>query len=535
MEQSTPSALLLEQLLDIGTSLSSEANLDALLEKILQAAKQITQADGGTLYLVAPGNKHLQFRIVHNDTLGICYRGHSGIPLDSHFRDIPLYRETGEQNLTTVAACAALTGKTINIEDAYSADGFDFSGTRLFDLKSGYRSRSFLTVPMKNHEGELVGVLQLINAHRLNAQNRNTVTEFTAQDQRLTESLASQAAIALSNRRLIEQLKSLFEAMILMINKAIEDKSKYTGGHCERVPQLTLMLADALSNQTEGTYADFHLDDSARYELRIASLLHDCGKLVTPVHVVDKSTKLESIFDRIELIDTRIELIKREAEIQLLRKQLTHPCTEAEASANQIKHQALIDQLNADGEFLRRCNFDGQKMSEEDIAKIKSISSQYAWTSAKGEKLPLLTQNEIENLSIRSGTLTDAERDIINYHINATINMLEALPWPIQLSRVPAIAGGHHERMDGKGYPKGLTGEQLSIQARMLAIADVFEALTACDRPYKKPMSLSQALKVMENFARNGHIDPDIYQLFLENGVHLKYAEAFLLPEQIDI
>lgn len=521
---------LLERLLDIGTALSSESNLDALLEKILQAAKEITQADGGTLYLVAPGQKHLQFQIVHNNSLDIRFGGVSGIPLDSHFRDIALYRENGEQNLSTVAAYAALTGQTVNIPDAYSAAGFDFSGTRMFDLKSGYRSRAFLTVPMKNHEGELIGVLQLINPLRTDGAGRRMVGEFSSLDQHLTESLASQAAIALSNRRLIEQLKNLFEAMILMINKAIEDKSEFTGEHCERVPQLTALLAHALNQQQVGVFADFHLNEAALYELRIAALLHDCGKLVTPDHIVDKATKLETVFDRIDLIETRFEVIKRDAEIECLRARLAQSPTPTEAQTRQF-----LEQLEHDMSFLRVCNHGGHRLSDDEVTRIIDIGSRYTWKSPAGAVLPVLSEDEIKNLTVRAGTLNSEERDIINYHINATINMLEALPWPVHLARVPAIAGGHHERMDGKGYPKGLTGNALSLQARMLAIADVFEALTASDRPYKKPMTLSQALKVMENFAAGGHIDPDLFAVFVDRGVPLAYAERFLRAEQIDI
>src|SRR5512145_2133085 len=272
--------LRLEQLNEIGASLSSEHNLNLLLEKILLAAKTITRADGGTLYRLSEDRQHLHFEIVRTNSLGIAFGGSSGQPTSGNFPDLALYRDDGTPNDSLVAAYAAITGRPVNIADAYAADGFDFSGTRKFDERTGYRSQSFLTVPMKNHEGEIIGVLQLINA--LDPQRR--VVEFSQADQRLAESLASQAAIALTNRQLVQQLETLFEAFIKLINLAIDEKSPYTGGHCQRVPELTMMLAESAEATSEGPLADFKLTDSERYELRIAALLHDCGKVTTPVH-----------------------------------------------------------------------------------------------------------------------------------------------------------------------------------------------------------------------------------------------------------
>src|ERR671922_880236 len=303
----------LEQLNLIGASLSAERDLNQLLEGILVAAKTITRADGGTLYRVSE-DKTLRFEIVRTSSLKYYLGGTTGNPVP--FYPIQLYKD-GKPNQTMVAAQAALTGRTINIADAYTAEGFDFTGTRAFDAKTGYRSKSFLTVPMRNHEGETIGVLQLINAQE---PKTGEIVPFSASDQRLAESLASQAAVALTNRMLINQLESLFESFISLINSAIDEKSPYTGGHCQRVPVLTMMLAEAVNETTEGPLAQFRMTDKDRYELKIAGLLHDCGKVTTPVHVVDKATKLETIFDRIQLIDTRFEVLKRDAEIEALKK-----------------------------------------------------------------------------------------------------------------------------------------------------------------------------------------------------------------------
>ena len=303
----------LEELNAIGASLSAERDINRLLEAILAAAKAITRADGGTLYRLTE-ERTLRFEIMRTTSLKFHLGGTTGNPIP--FYPIKLYKD-GKPNHEMVAAHSALTGSTVNIADAYTADGFDFSGTRAFDAKTGYRSKSFLTVPMRNHEGETIGVLQLINAQD---PRSGEIVPFSASDQRLAESLASQAAIALTNRLLINQLEQLFESFINLINTAIDEKSPYTGGHCQRVPVLTMMLAEAVNETREGPLSDFSMNDKDRYELKIAGLLHDCGKVTTPVHIVDKATKLETIYDRVHLIDTRFEVLKRDAEIDSLRR-----------------------------------------------------------------------------------------------------------------------------------------------------------------------------------------------------------------------
>jgi HD-GYP domain-containing protein (c-di-GMP phosphodiesterase class II) len=427
-----------------------------------------------------------------------------------------------------VAAHAALTGKTVNIADAYTADGFDFSGTRAFDSKTGYRSKSFLTVPMRNHEGEPIGVLQL-----LNAQDPRTgeIVAFSASDQRLAESLASQAAVALTNRMLINQLEELFESFINLINSAIDEKSPYTGGHCQRVPVLTMLLAEAVNETRQGPLSDFHMSDKDRYELKIAGLLHDCGKVTTPVHVVDKATKLETIYDRVHLIDTRFEVLKRDAEIESLKKRAGLGLMEMAEEEKRLRDR--LRQYDEDRRFLHACNIGGERMKDEDIATVKRIAA-YRWRDVSGHEAEFLTADEVKNLTIRAGTLTDDERKVINHHIVATIRMLEALPWPKHLTKVPEYAGGHHERMDGKGYPKGLKRDEMSVQARCMGIADIFEALTAKDRPYKKGKTLSESLEILGRMKEGNHIDPDLFDVFVRRKVYRRYAEKFLDKEQID-
>lgn len=504
----------LETLNRIGAALSSDRDMCSLMERIVEAARQFTQADGVTLY--RKKGDTLVFDVLRNGTLKLFEGGFSGTPIK--IPPIPLLDANGAEDHSLVVAHAALTGQTVNIADAYDEPGFDFSGTRRFDEKNGYRSQSFLTVPMKDHAGDVIGVLQLINA--IGADG--AVREFCKSDRQLVESLASQAAIALNNRQLIEQMAELFESLIRLINSAIDEKSPYTGGHCERVPALTMLLADAAARTGIGPLAGFRMSDSDRYELKIAGLLHDCGKITTPVHVVDKATKLETLFDRIHVVDTRFEVLLRDAEIALLRGELSED-----------DYAARTKQLRADRELVRLHNKGGEFMHDAAVADIQRIA-QHEWRGLDGELQPLLNDEEVMNLSIRRGTLNDAEREIINYHIVSTIRMLEALPWPPHLKKVPEYAGGHHERMDGKGYPRGLTREQMSIPARVMGIADVFEALTASDRPYKAAKSLSESINILGRMKVGNHIDPDLFDVFLRERVYLVYAQQFLDPKQID-
>jgi len=522
----------LQELNEVGVALSRERDIEQLLERILDAAQMLTHADAGTLYRVTDDGQALRFALVRTHSLGLHQGGSSEREVD--FPDLPLRLPDGRPNDSLVAVHAAMHDRTVSIVDAYDSVDFDFAGARAFDQSTGYRSRSFLTVPLRNHDHELLGVLQLINAI---APATGDVQAFSREDCRLVESLASQAAIALNNRLLITQHERLFESFVNLINVAIDEKSPYTGGHCERVPALTMMLAEASHATTEGPLAAFAMTERDRYELKMAGLLHDCGKITTPVHVVDKATKLQTIHDRIELVDTRFEVLKRDAEIAMLRQQLAQrPQVDAAADAQlEAQLQGRQRQLNEERDFLRRCNLGSEAMHPDDQARVRAMATAYQWCDPQGRLADCLSDDEVENLSIRSGTLTRAERGIINHHIVATNKMLESLPWPSHLRNVPEYAGGHHERMDGKGYPRGLRRDQLSWQARMLGLADVFEALTAADRPYKQPMVLSQALAVMRRMTEGGHIDPDLFDVFMRERVYLRYARQFLAPEQIDL
>jgi HD-GYP domain-containing protein (c-di-GMP phosphodiesterase class II) len=516
----------IEKLTEIGISLSAEHNTERLLESILLEAKRLTHADGGTLYSVQEDGT-VRMEIMHTDSLNFAMGGTTGKAIP--FAPIPLYDAAGQPNHHMVVTHAVLHDRTINIPDAYDADGFDFSGTKSFDASTGYRSTSFLTVPMKDHEGVIIGVLQLLNAQD---EESGAIIPFGEAAQKLAESLASQAAIALTNRHLIDDLKNLLESLIRLIATAIDEKSPYTGGHCKRVPELVMALAEAAHRTREEPFRAFRMNEDDRYELRMAAWLHDCGKITTPEAVVDKATKLETIYDRIEVVATRFELLKRDAEIAMLKRHLTCRSEDEQRTARE-EYEKHLGELDEEFDFLRHSNTGGEFMSAAGQERVRQIG-QRRWQQG-GQELPLLSADELHNLTIQKGTLTPEEREVINNHIVATIRMLESLPFPKKLRHVPEFAGGHHEKMDGSGYPRGLTGEQMSLQARIMAIADIFEALTAKDRPYKEGKTLSEALHILGLMTEEHHIDPDLFRLFIKQQIYRQYADSHLSPEQIDV
>ena len=523
---------------EIGIALSAARDVNVLCDNILAGAMELTNSDGGSLYQMSEDKSSLEFVIVSTHSLDIHMGGGSGHEIK--FPPIPLM-VNGKANKSNVVSSAVHDEATINIPDVYHAEGFDFSGTRKFDQQTGYRTQSILTIPLKNHHNDIIGVLQLINAKD---ETSKKTREFTIADQQLAESLASQAAIATTNNKLIEQQRVLFESFIKLIASAIDEKSPYTGGHCKRVPELTMMIAEACHNTDSGALKDFKMTDKDRYELTIAGWLHDCGKVTTPEYVVDKATKLETIYDRINTLDTRFEVLKRDATIESLKQKLERITKKAsdcslldgviiDCSDIDEALQEKIAQINENCDFIRSSNIGGEFMDENLQKRIKDIA-EHRWLDPDGVNAKIINDNEIENLSITKGTLTQSEREIINNHMAVTIKMLAQLPFPEHLANVPEYAGGHHERMDGKGYPNGLTREQMSLQARMMGIADIFEALSASDRPYKTGKPLTECLSILGLMKLDKHIDPDIFDVFVRDKVYLRYAKAFLAKNQID-
>jgi HD-GYP domain-containing protein (c-di-GMP phosphodiesterase class II) len=554
------------------------------METILLEAKNIGSADGGTLYIRTKQDQ-LTFAIIRTDSLGIAQGGTTGVDITMPAVEMYKLDDVGQRrrNHHNIVSHVALTGETINIHDAYDSQVFDFTGTRMFDHNTGYRSKSFLTIPLKNRQDHVIGVLQLLNS--LDPVN-GEVVPFSDDIEPLVEALASQAAVALENQNLIESQKNLLDSFIELMAGAVDAKSPYTGGHCQRVPELTEMLTQAACDSVLPAFSEFDLTEEEWYELHIAAWLHDCGKVTTPEYVVDKATKLETITDRLHEIRLRFEVVKAEAVIDYQR-QLLAGVTDAEG----LKHalDARLAQLDDDFAFVAECNLGGEFMAQERLTRLQQIAD-IEWTRTLSDRIGLAHEEvgrksltpepvlpireklladrpdhiiahdneahaadpgnsygfqvevpehkfnlgELYNLSIPRGTLTPEERFKINDHMVQTIVMLEALPFPPHLERVPEIAGGHHEKMDGTGYPKRLYAGEMSVPARIMAIADVFEALTAADRPYKTPKKLSESVKIMSFMVKDQHLDGEIFELFLRSGVFRQYAEKFLLPAQLD-
>ncbi len=514
----------IKRMTQIGVALSAEKNLDRLLEMIVDEARYFTNADGGTLYIMTDDEAALQFAIVQTDSLNIRMGGTSG---RITWLSVPLKDSDGAPNYANVSAYAALSGEVVNIPDVYDADGFNFEGTRQFDRNTGYRSQSMLVVPMRNHENTIIGVLQLLNARDPVSR---LVVPFSLEYQGMTESLASQAAVSLTNNRLIHDLEVLLDSFIRSIATAIDEKSPYTGGHVRRVAELTMVIAGRINEISEGPYAGVFFNDDQLKELRLAAWLHDVGKITTPEHVLDKASKLETVFNRMELLRMRFELLRRDHEIEKL-KRLVQEGQHAPRDASNGSDD-FMQSLEQDYQFLLRDNKGSEPIAEEQVARLKRIAERKYFMDDQWR--PLLNDDELKNLSVRRGTLTREERNIINNHAAVTYKMLSQLPFPKHLRHVAIFAAAHHEKIDGTGYPGGLKGDAISLQSRILALADVFEALTAKDRPYKKPITLSQAMKTISLMVQDGHIDADLFELFVNEQIHVDYARKELTPQPSD-
>jgi len=510
----------IRRLTRIGTALSAERNIERLFEMIVEEAREFTGADGGTLYIMSDDETALQFAIVQTETLHVRMGGTGG---KITWNPVRLQNPDGSPNHGNVSAHVALTGNTVNIPDVYDAGGFDFRGTKKFDSQTGFRSKSMLVVPMKNHENDIIGVLQLLNARD---EERRDVVSFSPKCQEMTESLASQAAVALSNNRLIHDLEVLMESFIRAIATAIDEKSPYTGGHVRRVAGLSMEIARKINDMKDGPYADVCFSDDQLKELQTAAWLHDVGKVTTPEYVVDKATKLETIFDRIELLRLRFELCGLQAK---LRKSNHEAIPEL---AQMEQNDEMENTLREEFHLLSDANNGSERMSDEMMDKVRAIAAR-TW-ELNGKREPLLSPEDVENLNIRQGTLSARERSIIQNHATMTYKILSQLPFPKKLRHVPDFAAAHHETPNGKGYPRGLSAAQISLQSRILALVDVFEALTAKDRPYKKGKTLSEAMHTLEMMAKDGYIDPDLFALFQREKIHLDYARHELSPQQID-
>ena len=520
----------LNELMKIGVALSSTRDTNKLLEMIVDKAREFTNADGGTLYLVNEDEQVLNFSILQNTSQGTRSGGATGVKIT--LAPVPLVVD-GKPNHKNVSAFVANAGEPVNIPNVYEVDGFDFSGVRAYDKHTNYLSKSMLVIPMRNYKDEIIGVLQLINAQD---PETGEVIAFANEYQILTEALASQAAVALDNATLIHELQNLFESFIRTIAAAIDEKSPYTGGHIERVANLTMDIAKRINATTEGPFADVEFTEDELTELRLAAWLHDTGKITTPEYVIDKKVKLETIFDRLELVRMRFEVAIANEKIRSLEAKISsgESIKEHEGpKADTIDPESMIEQLSDDFNFIADNNATSEFVSEEKLNRIKEIAGRKVNTSIGVETM--LTSNEFYNLSIRKMNLTTEEREMINNHATMTFKLLEELPFPKNQKNVPFIASSHHEKLNGKGYPLGLNAEDIPLTVRILTLADVFEALTSSDSPYKEPKKLSQAVRILGFTVKDGEMDPDVVDFFLKEKMHIEYAKAFLKPDMIDL
>jgi HD-GYP domain-containing protein (c-di-GMP phosphodiesterase class II) len=556
----------ISRFLSLITSLAGEQNFDAMLEMITEETLDFSESDGVLTWFIDDGTSRLNpgaFFAKDKGKVGL--EGLPSYPVDGEHR---LIQAIHKKEISQIPLCKD------------DADGL----TLMFETL-GASDLVVTALPLCNRQDEEIGLLCLLN-RKTAAGNDNKSTNGRMAFVRTFSGFAS---VSLESRHLLEMQKRLMDSFMHLLAGAIDTKSAYTGGHCQRVPVLTKMLARAAC-EDNGLYKDFQLDDKGWEAVHLAGWLHDCGKVTTPEYVVDKATKLETIYDRIHEVRTRFEVLKRDAEISYWEQV-------ADGGDREELRKVLdreLQEIDEDFVFIAECNLGSEFVSsgwmgrEQIIERLDKIASRtwrrtlddrlgISWEEEKrrarvakrelpaeenvladrqdhlierneNERIPpdnpwgfklevpeyRYNQGELYNLKVERGTLTTEERYKINDHIVQTIIMLEKLPYPKHLREVPELAGGHHETMNGKGYPRQLDGSKMSLTARMMAIADIFEALTASDRPYKKAKKLSDTVRIMSFFKKDHHIDPDLFDLFLRSGVYLEYAREYLEPEQID-
>ena len=507
-------AKLVDDLLDIGVSLTSEKSFGTLMEKIMLGAKQFTNADAGTLYLVSEDKKYLDFWVVHTDTLNI-QMGGTGEKLT--WPPLPLFDENGEQNKHMVAVMCALKQQLYNFEDVYTVDGFNFDGTKVFDSSTGYRTQSMLVVPIVDKSNKTIGVLQLINKK----DPQNEIIPFDTKDEKIITTMGSLSAVSIHNHKLIKNLKDLLDKFITTIVDTLEEKSAYTEHHVIRVATITDLIAKAI-NEDQTTFKDTTFSQEELKELHMAAMLHDIGKIITPEHIVDKATRLQTIFDRINYINLKFDILKHNVKEKFLENKISEE-----------EYENSINKIDDDKKFIQECNTIGF-ISDESLERIKQIGMQKIIIEDVEQNF--FSEDELYNLSIRKGTLTDPERDIINNHVTVSYNMLKNLPFPDEFKNIPQIAGSHHKSVDGTngyGAPE-LMGKPLNLKEKILAISDVFEALTSPERPYKKANTLQESFKIISFMVKDKHLDRDIVNFILNSKIYLEFANKYLNKEQID-
>lgn len=541
-----------------GAELSKEQEQSSALELILYTARHLTNADAGTVYSVRdeyydnpfnPGelkSKSLVFEVMHTESKNFFVTKPEGIP------PVPMEID-GKPNNSHVSAYCANTGNIVNIPDVYDARGFDFSGPKNYDKKTDYRSKSMLVLPLRDHENQINGVLQLLNRQTLEGE----VIPFSKNDQTIVQAMSYQAAISLTTQKLLREQIDLFDSFVRVLAEGLGEKSPYTFGHINRVADLSCNLAETISKYDSGLYDYIRFNDHQMDELHLAGWMHDIGKLTSPEHVVSKPIKLQTVVDRFEMVIQRFNARIKDIEIDSLKKELAAvKSKKGKSDIDAIKEEkeqqieTLIAELqhlnktNIGGEFLEQASYDliqakHSETTDQNIrVKTKKINGENRIVGVERAKRkikePLLNVEEKDYLSIKKGTLNDQERQIINDHADRSWRWLMRLPFPKKKRKLPLYAGAHHETLIGEGYPNKLKASQLPIQSRIIAVADIFEALTANDRPYKDPMKLSNAMTIMGRMVKENLLDAEIVKIFLKTGLYKKYARKYLNKSQID-
>lgn len=547
-------SLIFNKFLKMSSSMMEETDYLKNIEKIIDLAGEYCGAECGFFY-TATDDKFLNLEYSYNNKLK---QKKYGSDNNIYLPNIYLPESKAKKQKSAIEI-SILNNEIVNLNSIYSNQETDNSFFANYDALNNYNSLALISIPLINHKGYVIGGVQFTNPQ--NASGKSI--SFTKEMQDGIISICNFAALFLENKKLGEDYVQLMESFIEVLARAIDAKSPYTGAHCQRVPVITRMLATAAVQQTSGPLKNFEMSNDEWYALNIASWLHDCGKVTTPEYVVDKATKLETINNRIHEIRNRFEILRRDAHIEYLKKRLANVAPQEELQAEFV---SKVDELEKEFDLVAKCNIGDAPLTDAEIASLEEISKKQfvryfsrtkgiSWAErdniedlekASHPEYENLLQNrkdhifgqynrgELYNLKVRNGTINKEEREKINEHIVVTIDMLKALPFPKELSNVVEYAGAHHERIDGKGYPNGLRGDQMSIPAKIMAISDIFEALTANDRPYKEPKKLSQVLSIMQYMKNSGHIDPDLYEVFIKAGVYKEYADQYVSKEQID-
>jgi HD-GYP domain-containing protein (c-di-GMP phosphodiesterase class II) len=516
---------ILSFLVETGRIFSSNKDFSVIFQELMERTRYASGAEGGSLFIYDRNSEQLKIVVMANEPLGISKVVESFDPLRINgFINIPIRDGEGKINLRNASIRCFSEGVKHHIPDLDTCTEFDLTNTRNFDKSNNYKTRNISVFPLYGHNIEsAIGVLQLVNCDP-------SVTD--PENENFYDALIWQVGMALNSALLVNELQRLLSSLVEMVVVAIDEKSPHTAGHCQRVTELTMMIADALCEEKEGPYADFFLTIEEKRELRMAALLHDVGKVVTPSHVMEKSTKLHTFNDRVQGLYDRLRAWRLSKRLRFI---------EARLRENGQEH--LLEDLpeipyQEDFDFIEKVNRADVFMDEEAVNRLEDISSrmiEFGAIQENDHQEPIIQGRDLKNLQIKRGTLNEEEWKIMRDHVSVSIRLLSSIPWPYNMRRIVEYAGAHHENLDGSGYPNGLTGNQMSLPALILGLADRFEGLSAPDRPYRKTkMTLSRAMNILEDMSAKKEIDSELFDFFKTKKIHIEYAKLHLPEDLID-